>query len=192
LVDRTITRKIMSGFVQLMEDVQRLDHPWRVELGEAVDRLIVRLATDPELRRQGERLKERLLDQPGLREHAHRLWREVERQLKTQWSDETLASQDRIERLIVDLGAWLSHDPVVQRTLNTGARALMRQILAPRREAIGRFIGQVVESWDARSVVERLELQVGPDLQFIRINGTVVGGLIGLGLFTLSRLLHWQ
>jgi uncharacterized membrane-anchored protein YjiN (DUF445 family) len=191
-VDRTITRKIMSGLVQLLEDVQRLDHPWRVELGEAVDRLIVRLATDPELRRQGERLKERLLDQPGLREHAHRLWREVERQLKTQWSDETLASQDRIERLIVDLGAWLSHDPVVQRTLNTGARALMRQILAPRREAIGRFIGQVVESWDARSVVERLELQVGPDLQFIRINGTVVGGLIGLGLFTLSRLLHWQ
>ena len=72
--------------------------------------------------------------------------------------------------------------------MNASARAVVLRILAPRREEIGRFVAQVVEGWDARSVVERLELQVGPDLQFIRVNGTIVGGLVGLGLFVFSRL----
>ena len=96
--------------------------------------------------------------------------------------------RERLTHLIQDLGAWLGNDPGVQRTLNTGARALSRQILAPRREDIGRFVAQVVQGWDARSVVDRLELQVGPDLQFIRINGTLVGGLVGLLIYVLSQL----
>ena len=63
----------------------------------------------------------------------------------------------------------------------------MRRGLAPRRDEIGGFVAQVVAGWDARSVVERLELQVGPDLQFIRVNGTLVGGLVGLTLYAASR-----
>ena len=65
---------------------------------------------------------------------------------------------------------------------------MVLRIGAPRREEIGRFVAQVMDGSDARSVVERLELQVGPDLQYIRVNGTIVGGLVGLGLFVLSRL----
>ena len=81
----------------------------------------------------------------------------------------------------------MSNDPVVQRTLSTGARALVRQVLAPRRDEIGRFVAQVVQSWDARDVVQRLELHVGPDLQYIRVSGALVGGLVGLALFAISR-----
>ena len=187
-VDRAIARKITAGLVQLLGDVQQPEHPWRVELGAAVERLAARLATDPDMLRQGEALKQQVLDDPRLREHAHRLWLEVEHQLKTNWAGDSAAVRDKIEPIVHDLGGWLSNDPIVQRTLNTGARALVREVLAPRREESGRFVAQVVHGWDARSVVERLELQVGPDLQYIRINGTIVGGLVGLILFALSQV----
>ena len=187
-VDKAIARKITGGLVQLLAEVRQPDHPWRARLGDAVETLIARLAGDPDLRRQGEALKQQLLDDPRVGEHARRLWSEMRRQLETLGSGDATALEAKVEALVLSLAAWLRDDPGVQRTLNTSARALVRRVLAPRREEIGRFVAQVVEGWDARSVVERLELQVGPDLQFIRVNGTIVGGLVGLGLFVFSRL----
>ncbi len=187
-VDKAIARKITSGLVQLLADVRQPDHPWRAKLGGAVATLISRLANDPDLRRQGEALKQQLLDDPRIGEHARRLWSEMRRQLEAGGVGDTAAFEARVEALVLGLGAWLREDTGVQRTLNTSARALVRSVVAPRRQEIGRFVAQVVEGWDARSVVERLELQVGPDLQYIRVNGTIVGGLVGLGLFVFSRL----
>ena len=63
----------------------------------------------------------------------------------------------------------------------------MRRTLSPRRREIGEFVAGVVRTWDAQDVVEKLELQVGRDLQYIRINGTVVGGLVGLAIYTISH-----
>ena len=188
-IDRAIARRITDGLLQLLTDVQAPDHPWRLTLVQGVETLIARLADDPELQRQGEALKRQILDDPRLREHAHRLWTEVERRLRTQWGSGGGELETKLTHLIQDLGGWLRNDPGMQRALNTGARALSRQVLAPRREDVGRFVAQVVRGWDARGIVERLELQVGPDLQFIRINGTLVGGLVGLAIFVLSRWL---
>jgi uncharacterized membrane-anchored protein YjiN (DUF445 family) len=191
-VDKAIARKITAGLVQLLTDVQDPAHPWRLELTAAIQKLIADLASDPELMRKGEAIKQQLLDDPRLHEHAARLWAEIEEQARAGWSGDAAALRDKLQPLIEDLGRWLSEDKVVQRTLNTNARVLAREVLAPRREEIGRFIAQVVHGWDARGMVERLELQVGPDLQFIRINGTLVGGLVGLALFALSRALGWS
>ncbi len=189
-LDRAIARKITGGVLQLLADVQQTDHPWRLQLAAAVEDLIADLSADPEFLRRGEALKLQLLDDPRLHDHAHRLWAEVEAQLQTEWAGGADELSAKIERILLDLGAWLSDDPAVQRALNTGARSFMRRIVAPRRHEIGRFVADVVKGWDARSVVERLELQVGPDLQYIRVNGTLVGGLAGLIIFTLSRLFH--
>ena len=186
-VDRAIARKITSGVLQLLAEVQLAEHPWRVKLGEEVERWIQRLAEDTELRAAGEVLKAQILADPSLAEHAHRLWSEVQVRLQAEWSEGAEALQVRLERLGRDLGGWLAADLAVQRSLNTGARAFVRRVLAPRREEIGRFVAQTMDSWDARSMVRRLELQVGPDLQFIRVNGTVVGGLVGLALYVTSR-----
>ena len=188
-VDRAVARKITGGLLQLLADVQAADHPWRVKLGQEVERLVDRLANDPELKAAGEALKAQILADPRVGEHAHRLWLEVERRLQTEWADGAEAVQLRVEQLTQGLGAWLVADTAVQRALNTTARAFVRRVLAPRREEIGRFVAQTVAGWDARSMVERLELQVGPDLQFIRVNGTLVGGLVGLALYAASRLM---
>ena len=189
-VDKAITRKITAGLLQLLTDVRQPDHPWRAKLGGAVETLIARLASDPELRRQGEALKLQLLADPRLAGHMHRLWAELSARLQSGGFTGAAELEDRAQALLQDLGGWLQGDAGVQRTLNQGARTLVRRVVAPQREQIGRFVAQVVEGWDARGVVERLELQVGPDLQYIRVNGTLVGGLVGLALYAVSRALR--
>ncbi len=188
-VDKAIAGQVTRGLVRLLADVRRPDHPWRAKLGEAMQTLIERLASDPDLRERGEALKRQLLDDPKVSGHISSLWAQVrDRLAASDWSAAP-GYQDRLETLLCALGDWLRGDAAMQRSLNEGARTLVRDVLAPRREAIGHFVAQVVEGWDAASVVERLELQVGPDLQYIRVNGAMVGGLVGLALFALSRAL---
>ncbi|MGO9399092.1 MAG: DUF445 family protein [Xanthobacteraceae bacterium] len=116
-------------------------------------------------------------------------WRELEAALQrellqraeviTGWALDALASLSRS----------LDADPVRRERLNDGLRRLLLQIVLPRRAEVGDYIAQVVDRWDTATPVNRLELQVGRDLQYIRINGTLVGGLVGLAIYTITRAL---
>ena len=85
------------------------------------------------------------------------------------------------------MGRWLEEDPERQAQLNHRIRAVVRRLLLAYRFEIGGYIERVVRNWDSTTLVERLELQVGKDLQFIRINGTLVGGFVGLLIFIASK-----
>ena len=186
-VDRMIAERITGGLLQLLADLREPDHPWRVKLAAEIESLIERLAADPQLRARGEQLKLALLDDPQLSDHARGLWSDMKARLAVTWTEGADELEAGLARLLGDLGAWLRDDPAMQRTLNTGARALARKVIAPRRHDIGRFVAQVVAGWDTKSVVDRLELQIGADLQYIRVSGTLVGGVVGLALYSVSR-----
>ena len=96
---------------------------------------------------------------------------------------------DRLAAWLAGLGAWLCDEAEAVEIFNDWARQAVQRVIVPRRRVIGRAIAGVVAAWDASSVVEKLELQVGADLQYIRINGTIVGGLVGLLLYALSALI---
>jgi uncharacterized membrane-anchored protein YjiN (DUF445 family) len=190
-VDRAIGRKITAGLLELMSEMRAPDHPWRQGLASGVEAFIARLAEDPDLRRRGEDLKQSLLNDPRVADHIRRIWSEARPGFGADWAERSDELEGRLGDGLAVLGAWLRDEPAVQRVLNTTARALVRSVLAPRRQEIGRFVARVVAGWDTKSVVERLELQIGPDLQFIRVNGTIVGGFVGLALFALTRGLGW-
>jgi uncharacterized membrane-anchored protein YjiN (DUF445 family) len=90
---------------------------------------------------------------------------------------------------VATLGQRMASDERIHAAINGFVRIAALRIIAPRRVEIGAFITQVVERWDTETLVNRIELQVGRDLQYIRINGTVVGGLVGLIIFTITRWL---
>ncbi len=186
-VDKMIAEKITKGLAQVLEEMRAPDHPWRQELGAAIETFIERLAHDPELIAQGEALKLRLLQDPRLHEQARSVWNELEGRLSTA---ESPMIAERLEQMLLALGEWLHTEESAQARLNEWARILARQVIAPRRHEIGGFIAQVVASWDTKGVVDKLELQVGKDLQYIRVNGTIVGGLVGLVIYTLSQALN--
>jgi uncharacterized membrane-anchored protein YjiN (DUF445 family) len=189
-VDQAIARRITAGLVQLLSDVRSPDHPWRARLDGLAAMWIERLASDPDLRARGETLKADILANPRFRAEVRRLWMQLREGVEGGRLFATGGAPAQVEAVLRAFGAWLASDEAMQRTLNLSARSLVRSVLAPRRQDVGRFIAQVVEGWDAQSLVARLELQVGPDLQYIRINGALVGGCVGLLLFTLSRLLR--
>jgi uncharacterized membrane-anchored protein YjiN (DUF445 family) len=187
-VDRFLAARVTEGLVKLAAEMDDPAHPWRAELRAFAERAIGRLEHDPELRAEGERLKGRLLDDPRLRARAEELWSGVEARLADVAHAESAELAARLQGLLEGLGRWLSQDEAAQARLNDWARLVARGVIAPRRREIGSFVAQVVAGWDAKSVASKLELQVGRDLQYIRINGTLVGGLVGLAIFSVARL----
>lgn len=188
-VDGLVADKILNGLSATLIEMRDPAHPWRIELKGAVEGLIARLGTDPELGARLEQAKAEIVASPLFTEQLKALWLEIESRIPADLS----AHADRIERVVAEaairLGQWLQEDPERKERINRWLRYLLRRIIAPRRVEIGAFVTQVVENWDTTTLVNRMELQVGKDLQYIRINGTLVGGFVGLIIFAVTQFL---
>jgi uncharacterized membrane-anchored protein YjiN (DUF445 family) len=89
---------------------------------------------------------------------------------------------------LIGLGTRIQDDERFRTGINRWLRVAVLRTVAPRRKEIAEFIRKVVENWDTETLTERIELTVGRDLQYIRINGTLVGGLVGLIIFAVTQL----
>ena len=137
---------------------------------------------------RGEAFKAELLANPVFIAQARTLWAEVESGLAHRSSGACGRNCAASEQALRRVGRWLAGGWRSARRSSIGAfgSAAQRLLLAYRVE-IGAYIERVVRNWDQRTLVEKLELQVGKDLQYIRINGTLVGGLVGLLIFVASK-----
>ena len=186
-VDDMIAAKVINGLTETLREMRDPDHLWREQANALVEKLIDDLAHDPEMRAQGEALKHEILANPVFAEHARALWEELEKALR----DDLPRHREAIVQWLVAsasaLGRWLEEDAPRRARINRRLQLLALRTVLPRRAEIGGYVAAVVDNWDTTTLVNRLELQVGKDLQYIRINGTLVGGLVGLLIFTLSR-----
>jgi uncharacterized membrane-anchored protein YjiN (DUF445 family) len=186
-VDDMIAAKVINGLTETLKEMRDPDHPWRERADELIEKLIDDLAHNPQMRTQGEALKQDILANPVFAEQAQALREELEHALR---DDLPRHAEAIVGWLAVSAGAfgrWLEEDATRRTRINRRLRLLALRTILPRRAEIGAYIAAVVDNWDAATLVNRLELQVGKDLQYIRINGTLVGGLVGLLIFTLSR-----
>ena len=188
-VNKRISNKVVAALIDLAAEMRAPDHPWRIELKRAVEEFIVRLDTDPALAARVDELKLALISDPLVLGHLDRLRQDLEASLGSLDGRRAKAFSASMARAFVAFGEWLDTDKEAGAIINSWARAAATQVVAPQRKQIGVFIAQVVAGWDTRSVVDKLELQVGKDLQYIRVNGTLVGGLVGLVIFTVARLI---
>jgi len=141
-----------------------------------------RLETDPELRERGERLKRDVLGSAGLRDWSSSLWQKAKETLRTQAADPDSELRRRLADLLAAAGRRLGSDRTLQdgleRMVESGARSLADQF----HDELAGLVTGTIERWDAAETSSQLELLLGRDLQFIRINGTVVGASVGLVL----------
>jgi uncharacterized membrane-anchored protein YjiN (DUF445 family) len=186
-VDDMIAAKVVNGLTETLREMRDPDHPWREQANALVEKLSDRLAHDPEMHAQGEALKHEILTNPVFAEQARALWEKLETALR----DDLPRHREAIVAWLVAsagaLGRWLEEDAPRRARINRRVRLLALRAALSRRAEIGGYIAAVVDNWDTATLVKRLELQVGKDLQYIRINGTLIGGLVGLLIFTLSR-----
>jgi uncharacterized membrane-anchored protein YjiN (DUF445 family) len=186
-VDHMIAAKVINGLTETLREMRDPDHPWREQANALIENLIDDLAHDPEMRAQGEAWKQEILANPVFAEQAQAPREELE----TALTDDLLRHAEAIVGWLATsaraLGRWLEEDPLRRARINRRLRLLALRTVLPRRAEIGAYIAAVVDNWDTATLVNRLELQVGKDLQHIRINGPPVGGLVGLLIFTISR-----
>jgi uncharacterized membrane-anchored protein YjiN (DUF445 family) len=186
-IDRMIAEKVLNGMLSTLGEMRDPGHPWRVELRKSVEKLIGDLASSPQMQARAESIKAELLASPLLVEQAKTLWAEIENGLNSGLPAHAGSIARMCEQALRDIGAWLLEDEARRVRLNSGILAVTQQFLLLYRFEIGAYIERVVHDWDTATLVDRLELQVGKDLQYIRINGTLVGGLVGLLIFIASK-----
>ncbi len=186
-VDKMIAEKVINGLLSTLGEMRDPAHPWRLELQKAIERLIDDLAADPQMHAQAERFKADLLANPLLIEQARTLWAEVESGLTAGFPAHADQIAHACEQALRSTGAWLRQDDERKARLNRRIRVFTQRLLLLYRFEIGGYIERVVHNWDTATLVDRLELQVGKDLQYIRINGTLVGGLVGVLIFIAGK-----
>jgi uncharacterized membrane-anchored protein YjiN (DUF445 family) len=185
-IDGIVADRILDGVARILGEMREPDHPWRIEMTTTIEQLIGDLATKPEMIARGEELKTRMLAAPAVINQIDALWVRIENRLE---DPETQAQLTRvIERLLTGLGRRIHDDEQFRIGINRWLRVAVLRTVAPRRKEIAEFIRKVVENWDTETLTERIELTVGRDLQYIRINGTLVGGLVGLIIFAVTQM----
>jgi len=165
------------------------DDEARRQFEEWIAELPGRLETSPELRERGERLKRDILGSAELRDWSSSLWRKAKDALRTQAADPDSELRRQLAAALMAAGQRLGSDRRLQegleRVVESGARALADQF----HDELADLVTGTIERWDATETSSQLELLLGPDLQYIRINGTVVGAGVGLALHAIAMAL---
>jgi uncharacterized membrane-anchored protein YjiN (DUF445 family) len=190
-VEDRIFDRLLDGARALVDAMANdRDHELRRQLDERLAQLATDLETSPELRARGEQLKHDLLAQPELRALTSSLWTDVKNALRTQAADPESELRRRLADAFRVAGSRLQDDPALAAKVEEGLETAVGYVVEHFNGEIATLVSGTIERWDAEETSRRLELLLGPDLQFIRINGTVVGGLAGLGLHAIASVLH--
>ena len=190
-VDDAFHRRLVTAAETLIDEVKANPrHPLRVKFDTTFQDFVNRLKSSPDMIARTEELKQDLLEHPLLDEFATSLWDRARRAAaKVQDDPEGSASAPALAKAIAALGESLVINEERLAELDSFVTDFIASVLEQHRHEVGDLIAQTVQRWDPEVAAERIELAVGRDLQFIRLNGTLVGGLAGLVIYTVSLLL---
>ena len=186
--DAYLLRKIVastSGFIQDARADRR--HPLRVEFDSFVTGFIEQLRSSQAFARRAERLKRDLLARPEITAIAEGAWESLRTFLEQDSRAPDSQIRRQLEAMLVDIGGQLARDPAIRAEINRGMVRVLADFVQSQKSGVGRFIADQVKAWDIDMLIGRIELTVGRDLQYIRFNGALIGGLAGLALHALEQ-----
>jgi uncharacterized membrane-anchored protein YjiN (DUF445 family) len=187
-LDVAVSDRIIAAAEAVIAEMARdPDHPWRLKLDSALIALAEDLKTSAEYRQHVEIVKAELVAQPALQDYVGGVWDAVVAALRADLGrrDSLLVAQ--LERAIAEFAEKMQGDAAARAPLNRWLRGAIVRVAEAQRAEIGRLISDTVARWDASTFTERIESYVGDDLQFVRINGTLIGGLVGIAIHAFSR-----
>ena len=189
--DTLAERLAHAALEELQQILAQPEHPLRRDYETWLGEYIQRLREDPALATRIEQIKQQIIDHPAVQEYVQGLWARIHASLREDLAREDSALGGHLRRSLTAIGEALQADPSLREALNQHLLDGAERLTSRLRSGVTEHIAQTVKSWDERHLVEQLELSVGRDLQFIRFNGTLVGGLIGLLLHAMTVWLPW-
>ncbi|MEB4614516.1 DUF445 domain-containing protein [Leucobacter sp. M11] len=188
MLDRFIDNRAHHEAVRFVRAVRDdAQHPVRGTIGTFLRELATDLQHKQSLIDQVEAVKHDIFDSPRVRSLTESTWQAAKHALTDSLTDPTSELRVRIDRAAEDFGRRLLGDTTLQYKIDVWVMGVAEHLVGTYRHDIANVVAETVQRWDAREAAEKIELQVGKDLQFIRINGTVVGSLAGLVIFTIAH-----
>jgi uncharacterized membrane-anchored protein YjiN (DUF445 family) len=189
-LDERLANGIIDGLSKLVSDMAAdPGHPLRLKAEDALQKLAFDLQFDVETQAKADRIKEELLDNPAFQRWIGGLWEQGRASMLRMARDPEAAMAGKFGEALRQLGTTLEQDSALAATINRFARRAAVGAAADYGDSIVKLVSDTIRGWDTRTITGRLENAVGRDLQYIRINGTLVGGLVGLFIHTVDVLL---
>jgi uncharacterized membrane-anchored protein YjiN (DUF445 family) len=187
---RAATRKIVAATANTLAELAADPaHPLRLRFDRFVQLAVARLKHDPVLRERFDAIRAELMAHPLLVDYLNGLWGELLAWLHTDLGRSDSAVRRRIVQMTATLGERLAADEAMRRWINEQMLEAAPLAIERYREDIRRYVAERVAHWDVHEMTDELERHIGRDLQFIRVNGTLVGGLVGLAIHALTQWL---
>jgi uncharacterized membrane-anchored protein YjiN (DUF445 family) len=189
--DRYLLKKVAASAASFFEEVQAdSQHPLRGEIDRLAGSLVDRLGTDPSFAARFSALGRELVARPEIGDLAEKLWANVKTYVERGALGEAPVLENRLAQVLREAGAQLAADPEMHADINHGCITVASRFIADHKSGVSTFIADQVRSWDMRQLVDLIELNVGRDLQYIRFNGALIGGLVGVLLYAGEWLLR--
>ena len=190
--DKFLVNKIVASATAFFEEVRSdPNHPFRGEFDRMVLSFVDRLSSDKTYAERIDGLKRDLLARPELGELAKTMWSNARSFIERSASGESQVLQQHLGGMFVKAGDALAGDSELRTEINEGFVAVLRSFVADQKSGVSTFIADQVKSWDMGQLISLIEINIGRDLQYIRFNGSLIGGLAGLGLYSCEFLLRW-
>jgi uncharacterized membrane-anchored protein YjiN (DUF445 family) len=190
--DKFLLNKIVASATSFFDEVRAdPNHPFRGEFDRMVLSFVDRLGSDPAYADRIDGLKRDLLARPELGDLARNIWSNTRSFIERSASGESQVLQQHLARMFVEAGDALAGDPELRAEINKGLVAILGSFIADQKSGVSTFISDQVKAWDMGQLISLIEINIGKDLQYIRFNGSLIGGLAGLTLYTLELLLRW-
>jgi uncharacterized membrane-anchored protein YjiN (DUF445 family) len=190
--DRFLVNRIVASATTFFEEVRNdPKHPFRGEFDRMLLSFVERLGTDKAFADRIDGLKRDLLARPELGDLARNVWSNARAFIERSASGETQVLQQILARMFAEAGEALAGDAELRAEINQGLVAVLTTVIAEQKSGVSTFISDQVKAWDMGQLIALIEINIGRDLQYIRFNGSLIGGLAGLALYTLEYLLRW-
>lgn len=190
-IDKAIYTRIVRSVSKMLYEMQvDIYHPHRVRLVSMINEFMEDLKHSEGIRKKEVTLKEELLEAPAVVEFAGALWRDIKEVLIRQSEHPDAELKQAIEQSVLTFGQSIRDDDKLAKKIDGWAVESARHLINTYGHEVAALIPETIENWDPVPTSGRIEEQIGKDLQFIRINGTVVGGLVGLSIHTVRELIE--
>ena len=192
LADKSISEGIFNGLYEFLNEARNPESEIRLKIDEYIYDFLDKVKNSEEMRVKINNMILGFAGKKEVQDYVNGIWDEIKLSISTdlEKGDESSIKKS-IASLIQGFGNGIKKDPVMIDKINNFIKNDLLSVLLNNKEVIGDLISSTVKSWDGKEVSEKLELEIGKDLQYIRINGTLVGGLIGLVIFGVEQLYHY-
>ena len=189
-VDHKIAEKISEGLSGYFEEIENTsEHPIRKEITKKLYEFSDDLKENPKWEKEFNDIKNDFLTNDKLTQYSQDIWLSLKKTLTQELSEENSPLKNYFRRNLSEFSENLKQDQNLQNKIDGWVRTTAYRYILKNTNQFGSLISSTVGNWQGKELSQKLELEVGKDLQFIRINGTLVGGLVGLIIYTLSKLI---